>query len=283
MTKVSKLERLRGESACLVQIYGKQLGRRWELRGRTLSIGREEGNDLVIESDAVSRRHARVDVGEDDVTISDLGSTNGTYVNETPAKATPLNHGDLVKIGDTIFKYLAEGNLESAYHEEIYRLTIVDGLTEIHNKRYMLEYLDRELSRCLRYGRPLALVMFDLDHFKKVNDTFGHFAGDTVLRAVSAVVRDRIRREELFARYGGEEFAIVLPETPRDAALLFAEKVRLLVVENPVAFEAQQIPVTVSLGVGTISPTVKTVPDLIEAADKNLYKAKNQGRNRVVG
>ena len=101
-----------------------------------------------------------------------------------------LRDGDLIKIGRTIFKFLTGGNIENAYHEEIYRLTTVDGLTQIFNKRYFLDTLEREIARAHRYRRPLSLVMFDIDHFKKVNDSFGHLAGDYVLKHLAQTVRD---------------------------------------------------------------------------------------------
>jgi diguanylate cyclase (GGDEF)-like protein len=162
-------------------------------------------------------------------------------------------------------------------------MAIQDGMTGIHNKRYFTEFLEREIAVCSRHGHPLTLVMFDVDHFKKVNDTHGHLAGDAVLKELAARIRPRIRREDLFARYGGEEFACVLPSTALPGGVVFAEHLRTLVEERPCAFENLLIPFTISLGVTTLhrETGVDTVA-LIKRADENLFAAKRGGRNRVV-
>ena len=193
-----------------------------------------------------------------------------------------LRHGDLVKVGDTIFKYLAAGNIEQAYHEEIYRMTIMDGLTGAYNRRYVQEYLEREVARAHRYNRALSVIMLDIDHFKRVNDQFGHLAGDFVLREVSELARRRIRREEVFARYGGEEFCIVLPETASHGATTLAEHIRELVESHAFEFDGDVIPVTLSAGVAQLRHPMRTWTALVEAADTNLYRAKSDGRNKVV-
>ena len=170
------------------------------------------------------RAATRIQPGADGYYAVDLQSTNGTYVNDVPASICKLKDGDYLRVGNCIYRYLAGGNVEAEYHEEIYRLTIIDALTDIHNKRYLLEFLDREIARSARYCRPLALALFDLDRFKAVNDDLGHLGGDFTLREVAACVKSSIRKEELFARYGGEEFAIVLPETAREGAVQMAER-----------------------------------------------------------
>src|SRR5205085_1977622 len=151
--------------------------------------------------------------------VIDLQSTNGTFVNDRPAQAYKFQDGDYLRVGNWIFRYLAGGNIESQYHEEIYRLTILDGLTGAHNKRSLLECLDRELARTSRHRRPLSLILFDIDHFKSINDQLGHLAGDYALRELAGCVRGAIDREQLFARYGGEEFAVVMPETAQEDAV----------------------------------------------------------------
>jgi diguanylate cyclase (GGDEF)-like protein len=170
-----------------------------------------------------------------------------------------------------------------SYHEEIYRMTIVDGLTGVHNKRFFLEFLDREMARCQRYGRPLSLVMFDIDHFKNINDQHGHLTGDYVLKELARRMFNRIRREELLARYGGEEFAAVLPETGRPGALEFGEQLRLIVAREPFEFEGDKLPVTISVGVATVEGKPMDLQAFIKEADENLYRAKRAGRNQVVG
>jgi diguanylate cyclase (GGDEF)-like protein len=273
------------EQAVLVLIYppGSELGKRYELAGtREVVIGRGADCTIQVDRDSVSRKHAKVVRSGNQWQVVDLGSTNGSYVNDAQVTQCSLRDGDLLKIGNAIFKFLVGGNIESSYHEEIYRMTIVDGLTQAFNKRYFLENLEKEIPRCTRHQRPLALLMFDIDHFKRINDEHGHLTGDFVLRELARRVRTRVRKEEVFARYGGEEFALVLPETSQEQAMKVAEDVRRIVAADSFDFEGDKIPVTISIGVGT---TVNEIaPDaFIKMADDNLYKAKKSGRNRVVG
>jgi two-component system cell cycle response regulator len=286
VTKISKInERISGSSdCCLVEIHGPELGRRYVIEEDELTIGRDVKNTVVVDLDNVSRRHAKIAVREGKHFVVDLGSTNGTYLNdEEVLQEMPLRSGDFVKVGGSIFKFLSGGNIETLYHEEIYQLTIVDGLTQINNKRYFVEYLEREMGRCHRYNRSLSLLMFDIDHFKKINDTNGHLAGDYVLRELSGVIRPRIRREECFARYGGEEFSVVMPEAGPQNARRFAEKIRKMVEDHPFSFEGKQIAVSISIGVADMTPDMTEPLQFIKVADAALYKAKKEGRNRVCG
>ena len=272
-------------SACLVVIYGPNLGKRYVLDKDETVIGRDPACDIVIDGlDSVSRRHCSVICREDDFAAVDLGSKNGTFVDGREIKgATALTSGTNVKIGGAILKFLFGDSIEAAYHEAIYQMTIVDGLTQCSNKRYLLEFLEREMARSIRYGRALSLMMFDLDHFKRVNDTWGHLAGDHVLREVAGVIKSRIRKEECFARYGGEEFCVVMPEAPSDNALLLAEKIRASVERTQLVFDGKSIPVTISGGVATVEASMMSTLAFIQAADARLYRAKELGRNRIVG
>jgi diguanylate cyclase (GGDEF)-like protein len=272
---------------CLVVIYTKEptlLGKRFVLENNPTRVGRGADNHVVLDGDSVSRRHAHFEQRGSGWLVVDDGSTNGTYCNdEQISREVVLKNGDRVKIGPTNFKFLSGADVEAQYHEEIYRMTIIDGLTQIHNKRYFLEFLDREMARCARYGRPLSLVMFDIDHFKKINDQHGHLTGDHVLKEIAKRLHSRIRREELLARYGGEEFAAVLPETGKDGAMEFGEQIRQLVDREPFEFEGDSLPVTISVGVATLDGEPLDAPSFIKVADENLYKAKRGGRNKVVG
>jgi diguanylate cyclase (GGDEF)-like protein len=273
------------EQACLVLIYpgGAELGKRYELAGsKEVVIGRGGDCDIQVDRDSVSRRHAKVSRSGSGWVVQDLGSTNGSYVNDAQITQYGLRDGDLLKIGNAIFKFLMGGNIESAYHEEIYRMTIIDGLTQAFNKRYFVENLEKEIPRCTRHQRPLSLVMFDIDHFKKINDEHGHLTGDYVLKEMARRVRTRVRKEEVFARYGGEEFALTLPETSREQAMKVSEDIRKLVCAEPFDFEGDRIPVTISLGVATVINEV-AADAFVKMADDNLYKAKRAGRNRVIG
>jgi diguanylate cyclase (GGDEF)-like protein len=186
-----------------------------------------------------------------------------------------------VKVGPTIFKYLSGQDVEAQYHEEIYRMTIIDGLTQAHVKRYLLEALEKEIIRARRHTRELSFIMFDIDHFKKINDFHGHLAGDHVLKELARIVQARIRRDEVFARYGGEEFAIILPETALEGARLLAEGLREKVEASKFTFQNEEISVTISIGVAQLEDGEKTGTDLIKDADVKLYEAKRGGRNKV--
>ncbi len=267
--------------ACFVVLAGMEIARKYDLDQAEVIIGRSQKATIQVDQESVSRSHARVRVAPDEVTIRDMGSTNGTWVNDNRVEEHVLRDGDLVKIGRTIFKYLSGTNVEALYHEEIYRLTTVDGLTQVFNKRYLLDTLVREISRARRYRRELTLVLFDIDHFKEINDTFGHLAGDYVLKALADEVRTKIRREDVLARFGGEEFAVILPEVSLSGAVDFSEKIRRLIEKSVFSFEGEDIPVRASFGVASLDDGVGEHEDLIRLADERLYKAKQSGRNRV--
>jgi len=268
---------------CLVVIYApssNQLGKRFSLATGAVTIGRGGDNDVVLHSDSVSRRHARVETRAGKYHLVDTHSTNGTYVNDESVQSRELCRGDQIKIGDTILKFLSGADLESQYHETIYRMTIVDGLTGIHNKRYFVEQLDRELSRAGRHGRPLTLLICDIDHFKRVNDDFGHLAGDHVLKEVAQLAKSRIRPDDVIARYGGEELAIILPETELAGGVRIADELRKMIATETFVFEGEKIIVTISCGVAQLEPSWRS-HDFVRAADERLYEAKRAGRNRV--
>jgi two-component system, cell cycle response regulator len=281
VTVISKIsERPVGKDACLVVIYGLELGRKYNLDTTNVVIGRSSKSEIQIDQESVSRNHAKIINTGKSIILRDLGSTNGTYVNDQLIDEYVLRDGDFVKIGRTIFKFLSGGNIENAYHEEIYRLTTVDGLTQVYNRRYFLEQLEREVSRAKRYRRELSLILFDIDHFKLINDNYGHLAGDYVLKQLATVVKGKIRREDILSRYGGEEFAIILPEIDAPNAMQFAEKVRRLIEKAPFKFEETKISVTVSVGVATCIDA-DDAPALIKRTDDKLYEAKGAGRNCV--
>jgi two-component system, cell cycle response regulator len=270
--------------ACLVHIYptGPGMGCRYPLTDAPLVIGRGGDCDIRINDHSVSRRHARIQPGADGYYAVDLQSTNGTFVNDNPASMYKLKDGDYLRVGNCIYRFLTGGNVEAEYHEEIYRLTIIDALTDIHNKRYLMEFLDREISRSGRYARPLSLVMIDIDRFRAINESLGHLGGDSTLRELAARVKGNIRKEELFARYGGEEFAVVLPETHREGAVALGERLRQVIDSLPFRYEDKTYNVTISLGVAiTSGDDTMTPTSLLRLADEKLYQAKNEGRNRV--
>ncbi len=273
------------KDACLIQIYPPGLGAgvRRILSDAPITIGRAHDCEIYVDDESTSRYHTRIDVCPDGYWVSDLDSTNGTYVNDAPATRHLLQNGDHLNVGNYIFRYLSGGNVENDYHEEIYRLTITDALTRVHNKRYLMESLERELGRSQRYKRSLALFIFDLDHFKRINDERGHVCGDHALCTLAGLAKTVVRESELLARYGGEEFVVVLPETSLEYAYEVAERLRRLVEQERFVFAGDPFQLTISIGVAaTVGESPLTAAQLIEKADEKLYEAKRAGRNRVM-
>ncbi|WP_437834314.1 diguanylate cyclase [Sorangium sp. So ce1153] len=270
---------------CLVVIYTTEpvlLGKRFVLKDNPTTVGRGANNHIVLDGESVSRRHAHFEQRPSAWMVVDDGSTNGTYCNdEQISREVVLKNGDRVKIGPTIFKFLSGADVESQYHEEIYRMTIIDGLTQIHNKRYLHEAIEREIIRNRRHERGLAILLFDIDHFKRINDVHGHLAGDFVLKEVARLVHSRLRRYEVFARYGGDTFAIVLPEGSIDDAAALGETLRQQLAEHHFVFQINSIRVTLSIGLALLQQGDRA-GDLIKRADESLYAAKRSGRNCVV-
>jgi two-component system cell cycle response regulator len=267
--------------AFLVVIAGPRLGHRVLLGEETLDIGRGAGCGFQLDLDSVSRLHARVRWDGERHFIEDLRSTNGTYVNEVRVSEQPLTDGDRVGIGKVLLKYLSGGNVEAAYHEEIQRLMRYDGLTGVHNRSHFDETLHNSVWRARFDGAPLSLIVFDLDHFKRINDTHGHPAGDAVLRQCASVVAQVVPQGSILARTGGEEFAVLCPGIPAIHAYQMAEHIRRSVEASAFMVEGNRIPVTVSLGVAERIPSDQKPEELYERADAQLYQAKGSGRNCV--
>ena len=271
-----------GDQVCLVQIHGPEMGRLYDIGPTGAEMGRGDGAHISIASDTVSRRHAKLVWLGETLTVNDLGSLNGTYLDDRRVTApTPVHPGQMLRLGSVIYKTLQGADLERRYHEEIYRMAIYDGLTNIHNKRFFMEFLEREHQRAVRHSRPLSLLMLDVDHFKQANDDHGHINGDRLLRQVASRMRGFIRRDECFARYGGEEFGMILPETGLSGAQALAEKVRRVIRDTPMDLQdGSSVTITISIGGAELEPT-DTVFGLIGRADKALYAAKTNGRDRV--
>jgi diguanylate cyclase (GGDEF)-like protein len=248
-----------------------------------IEIGRSPTAEISFpEVLSISRAHARVEHQGSNVVIEDMGSTNGTYVNDRLIqKNQQLRSGDRFQVGAVHFKFLHERDVENAYHLAIYDLVMRDGLTEIFNKRKYEEEVEREVARASRYSRPLALVLFDIDHFKAVNDNYGHLCGDFVLKQVAERVRTGLRAEQVFARVGGEEFVVLCPETNGESARRLAEKLRDRIAAEPVEYAGFQVAVTCSFGVAELKPDMRDGVALYEAADRALYESKQNGRNMV--
>ena len=280
-----RLEEAKSSSPVVVVISGKPLGKSFFLNKEEITIGRDLTADISLGETSISRKHTQFKMTPQGIETWDCGSTNGTYVNDVrlnPGEGKLLNDGDLVRCGNTILKFLKEGKIENVHYGKMYDLATTDDLTQAFNKKAILDMINEEFLRAQGKNIPMTLVMLDIDHFKQTNDTFGHVAGDYVLKEVSALIKTKlIRQKDALGRYGGEEFALLLRETPLQIAVEVAERVRSTVEKHSFNFDQKTIPITISLGIAALDSTTKSATDLLSAADKALYDAKNQGRNRV--
>lgn len=270
-------------TAGLVVLAGPDLGRRFALGTPRLVVGRAPASGIMLDDAAVSRAHAEFTSRGGRWVVRDLGSTNGTYVNDIRLSAEhALVEGDRVRIGPTTFKFLDVGSKETAYHEEVYRRRTRDALTGAFNRAHFQEALAREWVPTRR-GGALTLLLLDVDHFKQINDTHGHAAGDAVLRGLPGRMAPALRPEDVLARYGGEEFALLLPGLAAAGAREVAERIREAVAATPFVASGVRIPVTVSIGLAEAVASTPNAAALVEQADGHLYAAKRGGRNRVAG
>lgn len=267
----------------LLVVSGRNtIGKMLPLSGEMV-LGRHPKADLPLDEEGVSRKHAALRVAADgSVIIRDLGSTNGTFVNGERVYELVLKDGDKIQIGGvTILKFSYQDALDEALQRNLYDSATRDALTRLYNRKHFDDVLPREIAFARRHHRPLCVVMFDVDHFKRINDGYGHPAGDAVLSGLSQRVASAIRVEDVLARVGGEEFAMALRDLDLAHATLCAERVRAIVGATPFTFEGRVIPVTISLGVAELDDSQAGAAELVAAADRALYAAKHGGRNRV--
>lgn len=267
--------------ACLIVIRGRSVGQMLELKQLPAVLGRAPDVDLPIDDIAVSRRHAQVEQGPEGFSIRDLDSTNGVFVNGLRVRHKLLRDGDRIQVGTTtILKFCFQDELEASFQRALYDSATRDSLTGLYNRRFFIETLEADFSYAQRNQSPLSLLLLDLDHFKKVNDGFGHAAGDGVLCEAARLIQRGLRVEDIAARQGGEEFAVLLRHTDAPRAYAIAERIRQSIEEHRFEHEGRVLRVTVSIGLATLEArSYESWRRLIEAADGWLYKAKQNGRN----
>ncbi len=272
-----------GLKAHFLVIAGEDIGRKYEIKKNELVIGRGETCDIFVDDEDVSRNHARVEVMAESILLTDLGSTNGTFVNGAKINEHRLADGDRIQIGSTtILKFNFLDNIEESFNEQLYNAANKDFLTQIYNKKYFLDRLRMEFSFSRRHESPLSLIIIDLDFFKQVNDRFGHVAGDYVLKELANQISAIKRQEDLFARFGGEEFVVLLRDTDKDTAIQIAEKFRSKVEALIFEFDQDKFSITISAGIATLAESnYKNYETFFRAADAQLLRAKKNGRNRV--
>lgn len=259
-------------------------GKQWSLQD-SFVVGRAVESQIFIDDGSVSRSHAKIEFRGAEVIIMDLGSTNKTSVNGhalAPLAPQTLKNNDQVKTGNVVFKFLDKGNIEAYAQKELFEKATRDALTGAYSKGALIERGPEVIKRSETLNEPLSVIVFDIDHFKKVNDTYGHAAGDMVLKELSRIISTKlVRANDFFARYGGEEFVLILSGTPVSAAIDIAERIRKTIQESEFNFESKKIPVTVSVGCASRKNEETSWDFLFERADKALYSSKQNGRNRV--
>jgi diguanylate cyclase (GGDEF)-like protein len=268
--------------ARLIVLAGGNVGEMYEIDPQ-LVLGRGREADVRLQGDGISRKHARVHLEGEGVAFEDLGSTNGSFINGERVMRHELNEGDKLQIGTSvILKFTYHDELDEDFQRQMFESASRDALTQVYNKRFFVEQLESEYAYSVRHGTELSLLMFDIDHFKQINDTYGHLAGDYVLSELTQLVTPAIRIEDTFARYGGEEFVLLSRNSPESAAVV-GERLRRTIEEHTFTHEGKVLRVTVSLGISCMPNVNITVPEeFVAAADKALYEAKRTGRNRLV-
>ena len=273
--------------AVLTVQSGPEAGRVVPLaRDRPNTRGRADTCTVPLADARLSRVHARIAFTAGNWMLSDEGSTNGTFVNgERVEKYSALGDGARILLAGTMslrFSFVTEDE-ESAL-ARVYEAAMRDGLTGVYNRKALDERLASELAFAVRHVAPLSVVLLDIDHFKAINDSHGHLAGDAVVREVAARVARGVRVEDVVGRYGGEEFLVVAREISLERAGQLAERLRATVAGEPVLFGLQPIPVSASFGVASLAccGESRDVRTLLRVADERLYAAKRAGRNRVV-
>jgi two-component system, cell cycle response regulator len=271
-------------NASLLLLSGPDVGRSFQLGPGEVVLGRAPSATIRLMDVSVSRKHARLLVRGADVIVEDLNSSNGSFLNGERLKTpTKVRDGDKLRFGDTtVLKFTFNDSLDDEFQKRMYDAALRDGLTGAYNKRFFNEQLRKELRFALRHNTHVSLLMLDLDHFKQVNDTHGHLAGDAVLVQLTELAIDLVRAEDVFARYGGEEFAVVARGISLADTAVLAERLRSAVEAHVFATGEQRLRMTVSIGLTISTPEDSEPEQLIARADAALYKAKGGGRNRVV-
>lgn len=265
---------LRLDDFCAGQVFSLQDG--------GAKVGRHATNDIVLRVPGISRFHAEFHWKEGVLVVEDLNSRNGIYHQGHRVQRTVLREGDQVRFGPhALFRYLLTDRRQENLLKRMYQSSTRDALTDLYNRKHFNEQLESELSFAVRHSQELSLLLIDIDHFKQVNDRFGHAGGDGVLRQVSKLIARQLRREDVFARIGGEEFAIILRGIEKAGGVRLAERLRTTVAAMPTVVDNTAVGITISIGCATMGDCPR--PDaLVRVADRRLYLAKQDGRNRTV-
>ncbi len=273
---------------CFIILSGLDVGRVFKIDDSMTLIGRHLKCNLILRDDCISRRHAKVKIEEQNkLHIEDLGSTNGIFFKGNKITSALLENGEKVLLGRrTLLKFAFLDELELICFQQMHKSSTRDALTGILNRSYFSHKISVDLAYTKRHKIPLNILMMDIDHFKQINDTYGHQTGDRVLMSVTSLTTNILRADDLFARYGGEEFIIMTKGTNIEGAHALGERIRQKIektIMESIDEPAGKFHVTISIGVAAVPPGVQVNHKaIIAAADKNLYEAKESGRNKVI-
>ncbi len=265
----------------LVVMHGSLLGMSYLVGEAPLRIGRMSTCEIPIDDDNVSRQHAEIIERDNEIWLRDLESTNGTIVNSRRITETVLRDGDLILIGRVLFKFIRSNTIENRFFGQMYALATTDFLTGIFNRQHILSRLESEFARSRRYLRPLTIVSYDVDHFKQINDSFGHLAGDQLLIESSRLISQNVRQQDFYGRLGGDEFLILCPETDLNNTVLMAQRLAQLIGKWSYVYQSRKLDFSVSMGVATLTDEIRTPAELLARADDNLYRSKHRGKNHI--
>jgi two-component system cell cycle response regulator len=278
-------ERSRGgkKRAFVVVLSGDRMGEMFPLKGERTTIGRGLQTDVRINDEGISRTHAVVEVEGADYLLSDAGSTNGTFANGSKVDRYKLQEGDKIQIGaSSVLKFTYHDDLDEDFQRNLYESALRDRLTGIFNRGYFSNRLESDVAFALRHGKPLSLVIFDVDDFKRLNEEHGQAVGDQVLSLLAHRVLGTTRSEDIFARFGGEEFALICRDVDAIRAARAALRIKETVGGKPFEIGGKSLQVTVSVGVADLGMLVEPKAEaLVEATDAALFLAKRSGKDRV--
>jgi len=261
-------------------------GKTFHFEKKKIKIGRKPSNDVVVNDLMISKFHCEIYISKDKdnnykVELNDLNSTNGTYVNGELIDKKELISGDKIEIGKTILRVFFDDEYEENFHSKLFQIAVMDSLTGLFNKRYIFNEIENQIKISKRNKRYFSIIILDIDDFKKINDNFGHLAGDRYLKLISEKILSSLREQDIAGRFGGEEFIIILPETKEKGAFSVAERIRTSVEKAALKYKDYILKTTISGGVAEYGKHAKTRVKLLEIADKALYKAKKTGKNKI--
>ena len=271
------------DQAYLIVLAGSAMGEMFKITRDQTIIGRGQQAHIRMMDEGVSREHCEIQIEGGAMILHDLGSTNGTFCRGVRVDRHVLEDGDKILVGSsTVLKFTYHDSLDEVFQRQMYESALRDDLTKTFNKKYFTDRLESEFAHAIRTKASLSLVVFDLDHFKEVNDTHGHPAGDQVLSEMAQAVATLIRAEDVFARVGGEEFGVICRGADNAQAHAIAERVRQAVGNHVFTIDGNTLHIAVSAGIATIPDArISDAQALVSAADQALYDAKRTGRNRV--